>query len=139
MADLQHPLVYASWETRGYWEGAGRGELVLQRCDACGTVQHKPRAICASCMADAPRSFVASGRGSVYTYTVTHQNQLPPFAAACPYVMAYVELDEGPRLLTHIVGCDPADVRVGMPVVVDFQPQERTDGEVFAVPRFRPA
>jgi uncharacterized OB-fold protein len=139
MADLQHPLVYASWETRGYWEGAGRGELVLQRCDACGTVQHKPRAICATCFADAPASFVASGRGTVYTYTVTHQNQLPPFAAACPYVMAYVELAEGPRLLTHIVGCDPADVRVGMPVVVDFQPQERTDGEAFAVPRFRPA
>jgi len=131
--------VYASWETRGYWEGAGRGELVLQRCEACGTVQHKPRAICATCFADAPRSFVASGRGTVHTYTVTHQNQLPPFAAACPYVMAYVELEEGPRLLTHVVGCDPTEVRVGMPVVVDFQPQERTDGEVFGVPRFRPA
>jgi uncharacterized OB-fold protein len=75
----------------------------------------------------------------VYTFTVTHQNQQPPFRDACPYVMAYVELDEGPRLLTHIVGRDPANVEVGMPVVVDFQPQQRDDGEAFAVPRFRPA
>ena len=70
---------------------------------------------------------------------VTHQNQVAPFAAACPYVMGYVQTDEGPRLLTHIVGCEPADVRIGMKVVADFQPQERADGEAFAVVRFRPA
>lgn len=136
---LQHPLVDASWETRGFWEGCGRGELVLQRCRSCGTTQHKPRAVCATCLSDEIEHVVASGRGRVYTFTVTHQNQQPPFRDACPYVMAYVELDEGPRLLTHIVGCDPGDVEVGMPVVVDFQPQERDDGEAFAVPRFRPA
>jgi uncharacterized OB-fold protein len=137
--ELQHPLVAASWETRGYWEGAGRGELVLQRCRACGAVQHKPRAVCATCLAGDPEHFVATGRGQVYTYTVTHQNQAPPFRDALPYVMAYVELEEGPRLLTHIVGCEPAAVTVGLPVVVDFQPQARDDGEVFAVARFRPA
>ncbi len=139
MPDLQHPLVYASWETRGYWEGAGRGELVLQRCRDCGSVQHKPRAICATCLSGGIEHFVASGRGTVYTYTVTNQNMAPPFAAACPYVMAYVKLEEGPQLLTHIVGCDPAEVSVDMAVVVDFQPQQRDDGEIFAIPRFRPA
>jgi uncharacterized OB-fold protein len=136
---LRHPLVYASWETRGYWEGAGRGELVLQRCRACGTVQHKPRAVCATCLSGDIEHFVASGRGTVYTFTVTEQNMTPPFRDAVPYVMAYVQLEEGPRLLTHIVGCDPSAVTVDMPVVVDFQAQERTDGEAFAVPRFRPA
>ena len=139
MAELVHPLVYASWESRGYWEGAGRGELVLQRCRDCGTVQHKPRAICATCLSSDIEHFVASGRGKVHTFTVTHQNQAPPFAAACPYVMAYVEVEEGPRLFTHVVGCDPADVRIGMPVVADFQVQERDDGEAFGVVRFRPA
>jgi uncharacterized OB-fold protein len=137
--DVEYPLVQASWETRGYWEGAGRGELVLQRCTACGTVQHKPRAVCATCLAGDPEHFVASGRGQVYTFTVTHQNQMPPFRDAVPYVMAYVALEEGPRLLTHIVGCEPSAVRIGLPVVVDFQAQARDDGEVFAVPRFRPA
>lgn len=141
MADesFRHPLVSASWETRGYWEGAGRGELVLQRCRACATVQHKPRAVCATCLSGDIEHFVASGKGTVYTFTVTEQNMVPPFAGAVPYVMGYVALAEGPRLLTHIVGCAPADVRVGMDVVVDFQPQERDDGERFAVPRFRPA
>lgn len=137
--ELTHPLVYASWETRGYWEGAGRGELVLQRCRACGTVQFKPRAVCATCLAGDPEHFVASGRGRVHTFTVTNQNQAPPFRDAVPYVMAYVELEEGPRLLTNIVGCDPADVRIGMDVVADFATQPREDGEAFAVPRFRPA
>lgn len=139
MADLIHPPVYANWETRGYWEGAARGELVLQRCGQCATVQHKPRGVCATCLSGDIEHFVASGRGIVYTFTVTHQNQAPPFAAACPYVMAYVRTAEGPAILTHIVGCEPDDVHIGMDVVADFQVQDRDDGESFATVRFRPA
>ena len=122
------------WETRAYWEGCARGELVLQRCQDCGSVQHRPRALCVSCLSSEIEHFVASGRGTVHTYTITHQNQLPPFRDACPYVLAYVDLQEGPRLLTNIVGCAPDEVRIGMPVSVEFI----ETGE-FAVPRFRPA
>jgi uncharacterized OB-fold protein len=136
---MTHPLPYASWETLGWWEGCGRGELVLQRCVTCGTVQHKPRALCAKCLTDTVEHFVASGQGTVHTFTVTHQNMVPPFSGHLPYVLAYVELDEGPRVLTNIVGCDPADVRIGLPVVADFATADRDDGEAFAVPRFRPA
>ncbi|MGF1596828.1 MAG: Zn-ribbon domain-containing OB-fold protein [Acidimicrobiales bacterium] len=139
MAEIQHPKPTASWETRGWWEGAGRGEVVLQRCADCGAVQHKPRAVCATCLSDDIEHFVASGRGSVYTFTVTNQNQAPGFAEACPYVMAYVELDEGPRVLTNIVGCDPESVTIGMPVVADFAPTDGSDGEAFAVLRFTSA
>lgn len=141
--EFQHPKPAASWETRAYWEGCGRHELVLQRCRACGKVQHRPRALCASCLAPEIEHFVASGRGSVYTFTVTHQNGVPPFRDAVPYVLAYVELEEGPRLMTNVVGCEPADVEIGMPVVVDFADVDASDlgeaGGVFAVPRFRPA
>jgi uncharacterized OB-fold protein len=139
MSDMTHPPPYASWETRGWWEGCGRGELVLQRCRSCGTVQHKPRALCAKCLTDTVDHFVASGRGTVYTFTVTHQNMVPPFRDHLPYVFAYVELDEGVRVLTNIVGCDPADVHIGLPVVADYATTDRDDGEAFAVPRFRPA
>jgi len=132
---IEHPQPTASWETRGYWEGAARGELVLQRCRACDVVQHRPRNICATCLSSEIEHFVASGHGHVYTYTVTHQNQMPGFRGACPYVLAYVELAEGPRLMTNIVGCDPESVEVGMSVVVDFAPCENG----LAVPRFRPA
>ena len=75
----------------------------------------------------------------MHTFTVTHQNALAPFRDHLPYVLAYVELDEGPRVLTNVVGCDPADVRIGLPVVADYAIDERDDGEAFAVPRFRPA
>ena len=137
--EIQHPKPYASWETRGYWEGCGRGEIVLQRCRACDVVQHKPRAICPSCLGSDIEHFVAAGTGTVHTFTITNQNQAKGFAEACPYVLAYVELDEGPRLFTNVVGCDPDDVTIGMAVTADFATQERDDGEAFAVPRFRPA
>lgn len=138
-AEIQHPRPSANWETRGYWEGAGRGEIVLQRCGACGTVQHKPRGVCATCLSGDLEHFVAAGTGTVHTYTVTNQNRAGGFAEACPYVLAYVDLDEGVRLLTDIVGCDPGEVTIGMAVEADFADQERDDGEAFAVPRFRPA
>jgi uncharacterized OB-fold protein len=143
MPDFEHPKPAASWETRAYWEGCGRGELVLQRCRSCQTVQHRPRAVCASCLSGDLEHFVASGRGSVYTYTVTHQNGVPPFRDAVPYVLAYVDLEEGPRLMTNLVSCEPDAVSIGMEVVVDFQDADTRDlgesGGLFAVPRFRPA
>jgi uncharacterized OB-fold protein len=111
---------------------------VLQRCGDCGIVQHKPRGLCVTCLSSNLEHFVASGQGTVYTFTVTNQNMAKGFAEACPYVMAYVDLDEGVRVLTNIVGCDPAAVSVGMAVRADFAHQERDDGEAFAVPRFTP-
>ncbi len=136
MADeIKYPTPSVDWETRAFWEGCGRGELLLQRCPDCGAIQHRPRAVCAGCLSDGIETFRASGRGTVYTFTVTRQNQLPPFRGACPYVLAYVELEEGPRLLTNIVGCEPEEVRIGMPVRVEFVESEKQR----AVPRFRPA
>ncbi len=132
---MKHPTPGFDWETRFYWEGCARGELWLQRCRACGTVRHRPRAICPKCLSGEIEYIRASGRGTVYTFTVTHQNQHPAFRGATPYVMAYVQLEEGPRILTNIVDCEPGEVRVGLPVVVDFGEPE---GEV-AVPRFRPS
>jgi uncharacterized OB-fold protein len=136
---MAKPIEYrkpaTDWQTRGYWEGCGRGELVLQRCRDCGTVQHRPRGLCASCLSGAIEHFVASGRGTVYSYTVTHQNGVPAFRDACPYVLAYVDLEEGPRLMTNVVGCEPDEVSIGMAVRADFVGTE--DG--LGVPRFVPA
>jgi uncharacterized OB-fold protein len=124
-----------SWETRPYWEGCGRGELVLQRCRSCSVVQHRPRAICASCLSSEIEHFAASGRGTIYSHTVTHQNGMPGFRDACPYVLAYVDLEEGPRLMSNVVGCHPETVRIGMAVRVDCV----ETGNDFGVPRFVPA
>jgi uncharacterized OB-fold protein len=77
---------------------------------------------------------LCSGRGTVYTFTVTYQNQAPGFREDLPYVLAYVELEEGVQMLTNIVDCAPEQVRIGMPVEVTFEDV----GEEVAVPRFRP-
>jgi len=138
--EIEYSAQPHDWETRAYWEGCGRHELVLQRCLGCGAVQHRPRALCVSCLSDEIEHFVASGRGEVHTFTVTNQNGLPAFREACPYVLAYVTLEEGPRLMTNIVGCDPEEVHIGMAAVVEFVDVEGDAAEgAAAVPRFRPA
>ena len=138
--EIEYNAQPTDWETRAYWEGCGRHQLVLQRCRDCGTVQHRPRALCVSCFSDGIEHFAASGRGTVHTFTVTYQNGLAAFREACPYVLAYVALEEGPQLMTNIVGCDPEAVCIGMPGVVEFcdVDHDPTEGAV-AVPRFRPA
>ena len=135
----QYEAPAIDWESRAYWEGAGRGELVLQRCKDCGVVQHRPRGLCASCLSDDIEHFVSSGRGEVYTFSVVRQNQMPAFAKAVPYVISYVQLEEGPQLLTNIVDCDPDSVSIGMAVKFDFVPTPAKNGDALGIPRFVPA
>jgi uncharacterized OB-fold protein len=107
---------------------------VLPRCDACGETIWYPRRFCPFCGGRDVTWFEASGRAVVYTHTTVRKG-VGPYAKVGPYVLAYVELEEGPRILTNIVGIDPGEVRCGMPVVAVFDPAG--DGE--AVVRFRPA
>ena len=140
---FEHPKPAASWETRAYWEGCGRrrARAAALRCLRDGAAS-PPRGVRALPLGR-DRALRRFGSRQVYTYTVTHQNGVPPFRDAVPYVLAYVELEEGPRLMTNIVGCEPTDVEIGMPVVVDFADVDASDlgaaGGAFAVPRFRPA
>ena len=135
MADYKKPLPRIDEESRGYWEALARHELYFQRCRDCGTKRFPPRAACPSCLSSATEWVRASGRGAVHTFTVTHQNQAPGFREELPYVLAIVELAEGPRLMTNVVGCPPDTVRIGMPVEVVF---EDVTAEI-TLPKFRPA
>jgi uncharacterized OB-fold protein len=114
------PLPEITAESRPFWEGCRRHELLVQRCRACGARQHYPRGVCASCWSAELEWLRSAGRGTVYTFTVTHRSQASWFKGAVPYVLAWVELEEGVQLLTNLVGCDPAAVRIGMPVRVVF-------------------
>jgi uncharacterized protein len=103
-----------------YWRAARHGRLVVQRCEECGAHQLYPRDRCLACRG--PVGWVdASGRGTVYSFTVIRQNYSRPFRDMIPYVVALVDLAEGPRLMTNIVGCSPDDVRVGMAVRATFE------------------
>jgi hypothetical protein len=133
-AKPKKPLPRVDEETKGYWEACRRHELYIQRCRSCGTKRHYPRALCPKCLSDDTEWLRCAGTGVVYTFTVTYQNQAPGFRDELPYVLAYVELDEGLRLLTNIVDCAPDAVAIGTRVEVVFD--DVTDD--IAVPRFRP-
>lgn len=129
------PLPRIDEESKGFWEACQRHELYVQRCSDCAALRYYPRALCPSCLSDRVEWVRCSGTGTVYTFTATHQNQAAGFRDALPYVMAYVELDEGVRMLTNIVDCAADAVRIGMRVEVVFE--DATD-EV-TLPKFRPA
>jgi len=121
--------------TAPYWEAARRNQLVMQICDTCTHRPFPPRAHCPTCGAGTLSWAPVSGRGTVYSFTVAHRPPHPVFAEHCPLVIAIVELDEGPRLITNIVAGDPADVTVGMAVRVFFEPIDDSD---VALPVFVP-
>jgi uncharacterized OB-fold protein len=125
-------------ETAAYWEAAEEGRLVIKGCRACGHVFFYPRAHCPRCWSADTEWREASGQGTVYTFTVIHQNDLPPFRDRVPYVVAIVELEEGVRMTSNVEGCPPEDVECGMPVQVAFREEQRADASM-SVPVFRPA
>ncbi|MFD9487191.1 Zn-ribbon domain-containing OB-fold protein [Streptomyces sp. NPDC059991] len=119
--------------TRAYWDAAAEGRLLIRRCGACGRAHHYPREFCPYCWSEDVTWEQASGRASLYTWSVVHRNDLPPFGARVPYTAAVVDLAEGPRMMTEVVGCGEERLRIGLELVVDFR-----GGEV-AVPVFRAA
>lgn len=107
-------------DSEPYWSAALEGRLLVQRCGTCAAHQLYPRDRCISCRG--PVEWVeASGRGTVYSFTIIRQNYSRSFKHLIPYVVALVDLDEGPRLMTNIVGCDPDSVGIGMRVQATFE------------------
>jgi uncharacterized OB-fold protein len=103
--------------SRHYWQSAAEGKLVLQRCVDCGVFQFYPRALCASCAGET-EWVEATGRGTLYTFTIIRQNRSEAFAGLSPYAVGIVELDEGVRMMSNIVECDLDRLEVGMALEV---------------------
>jgi hypothetical protein len=133
MAEPARPLPLVTPETEPWWEATRAGRLLVQRCEACGHHQHYPRALCTRCHATRLGFVEASGRGTVYSFTVIHRAPAPAFTP--PYVVALVRLAEGPVLLTHVVGCPPEAVRCDQPVRLAWE--DLPDGR--RLPVFTPA
>ncbi len=131
---LPVPPPNANLETQRFWDATAEGRLELPRCDACDHVVWYPRDHCDHCGSASVSWFTASGRGTVYSCTVTRRIG-GSWRKAAPFVLAYVELEEGPRVVTNIVGCDPETVHIGQPVQVVFDPTP----EGPALLRFTPA
>jgi uncharacterized OB-fold protein len=124
-------------EVKPYWDGTAAGKLLLPKCQECGSFIWFPRPFCPECASTKVEWVQASGRGTVYSYTVNRRGvaDMSAYRNAGVYVLAYVELDEGPRIMTNIVDCDPDSVRIGQKVELVFH----DTGEGTALARFRPS
>jgi uncharacterized OB-fold protein len=112
-----------------FYAFCARGELRVQRCASCGTWRHPPRHVCAACGSTAASWEPVSGRGRVFTWTVTHRPVDPAFEP--PYAVVVVELDEGPRLVGNLRGIEPAELAIDLPVVVEVEPVSDTVGLIW--------
>lgn len=133
IAAPKRPLPGISDDTRFFWDGARAGKLLIQRCKGCGELRHPPGPVCPSCHSFEWDTVEASGRGTVYSFVVMHYPEVPPFDHPNPIVL--VELQEGTRLISQIVGIQPGEVRIGQAVQVEFN--SFNDGEL-VLPQFRP-
>jgi len=118
-----------------FWEATRDKRLLIQRCARCDTWVWYPRPACTKCMSDALRWTQVNGRGTVYAASVHYRPGVAEMKERVPYVVALVELDEGVRLLTNVVDCDPESVRVGQSVTLAWE--ELPDGR--HLPIFKPA
>ncbi|MDD9875969.1 MAG: Zn-ribbon domain-containing OB-fold protein [Magnetovibrio sp.] len=128
--DIPGPDVNA--DAAPYWAAAAEGRLVIQKCADCGTFRFYPRHLCPGCGGDAAAWTEVSGRGAVHSFTVVHRAPTPAFRALAPYVIALIDLDEGPRMMANLLGADALETAIGDPVGVVFQ--ERAGG--VRVPQF---
>ena len=120
-APVQRPLPLPTDLTRPYWEAAKQGELRIQHCKACGHWQFYPRPFCLNCESEDVQWQRTTGLGSIYTFTVNHRAPNPFMKARLPYVVAIVQLDEGPRLMANVLDAKPGDVAIGKRVQVVFE------------------
>ena len=122
MTSVRFDLPTPDFETQPFWDGCKDGKFLIKHCNACGRDHFYPRPFCPTCWSEDVAWKEASGRATLYTYSIVHVNDLPPFAERVPYVAAVVELDEGPRVMTNVEGVAFEDLRVDMPLVVEFKP-----------------
>ena len=134
MAEYKKPLPSPDSDTKDFWEGAKRHELLLQKCSACGSYRFPPSPMCPNCFSMDFKWEKVSGKGEVYTFTIVRVAVRPEWASDVPYVLATIKLDEGVRMVSKVVGCKPEDVKIGMKVQVVFDDVT----EQFTIPDFKP-
>ena len=137
MAETSNPVkpapVVQPW-AQPFWDAAKEHRLILQHCRECDRPIHYPRVVCPHCGAEELEWRPATGRGRVYSFTVVENNAPSAFLADMPYVVAVIDLEEGVRMLSNVVGADADELRCDMPVEVVFDDVD----ERFTLPKFRP-
>ena len=133
MPEISKPVPAITPDLREFFEGARAGRLMVQKCDSCGRLRFPAHDLCSSCNSTASRWVPVSGRGEVFSFNIMHQVYHPGFAGEVPYAVVVVELEEGCKFISNLLGVKPHDIRCGMPVEVVF---EKLSDEV-SIPKFR--
>jgi len=118
--EYSKPLPRPTLISKPFWDGLREEKLLVQRCRSCGRLQHYPRPHCIVCLSQELEWAPMSGKGTVYSFTIVRRAAHPAFAADVPYVLAVIELQEGPHVTGNVVGTPPEAVRIGMPVTAVF-------------------
>jgi len=134
MSDLPAKAPHPNVETQRFWDATAEGRIELAKCNQCGFIPWYPRLMCPDCQSTDMSWVTMSGNGTVYSFSVTRAGGGRAWREHLPFVLAYVELDEGPIMMTNIVDCDPDTVEVGMPVTAVFD----DTGEGSSLIRFKP-
>ncbi len=135
MTAMRFDLPQPDLETQPFWDAAKDGRLLIKRCSDCSKFHFYPRPFCPHCWSEAVEWVEASGRATLYTWSVVMRNDLPPFPERVPYVAAVVDLAEGPRMMTNVVDCDHDVLTIGMDLEAVFHPTS----EDVTIVQFRPA
>jgi uncharacterized OB-fold protein len=117
---VARPSPIMTEDNEGFWAAAQERRLVTQRCCGCGRLQHPPRPMCPTCHSLELEEIDLAGTGVVYSYTILHHPKHPAFEY--PVLAALIDLDEGVRVLSNLVGVPPGDVKIGLRVQVQFVP-----------------
>jgi uncharacterized protein len=120
-------------ETAPFWKACTEGRFLVQKCGQCGKTQYPYRGMCCHCWSADVRDLPIDGSGSVWSYSIVERNRTPPFSSWGRYVVAVIELPEGVKVVSNVVGCAPEIVRIGMPVRLSFA----SAGQRGSIPVFR--
>lgn len=131
---VQRPLPYATPDTKPFWNYARQHELRMQKCQDCGHIRWPAGMFCPKCLSDKAEWVKLSGKGSVYTFGITHYIYDKWYTDKVPYAVAVIELAEGPHTMGNVTGCKHEDIKIGMPVEVYFDDVN----EEFSIPTWRP-
>jgi uncharacterized OB-fold protein len=132
--DFIKPLPVPTKWSQPFWDGAKQHKLLLKRCKACGHIDHPPYLYCTACQSDDHEWIEASGKAKLYAFAINEYGVPFPFMPDLPYVLALVDLKEGPRMISNVVNCDHKKLNNGMELEVVFEDVS----EKISLPKWRP-
>jgi uncharacterized protein len=137
-AHFTKPLPFITSEAKPFWDAAAEQKLLMQRCQDCHAYVWTPRPVCFECGSERLKWTQLSGKGEIYSFTIIRQvvgrAASKAFEPDVPYVVAWIDLEEGPRMITNVIGCPPDDLKIGMKVSVVF---EQASPAIW-LPKFKP-